>query len=583
MMAYVLRFTFYNTRLAPGDQLAVGAIVLAYVVGMALMPPVRDFALLDDWAYTQLAEGVANGQGLAPSQYAQATLVSHAYWGAAFMLLVGDTFTGLTLATMALSLVGALAFYAILRVLGFSAGLSGLGVAILTLNPFYLYLSYTFMTEVTFTALMLVACLCYLLGVRDQGSGIRGRGSVDGENTKRETRNASELLSTVYRPPSTVYHLPPIAWLALGGLFAALAFLTRQFGLALPVAALVWLVLARRLTAGRAVAVALLPLLAAVGYYAWSSGFGPTFSGSVGREELLELLHPGEWAQRGSRFVYFALFLPGLTVPLWSRPRRWRIGLAVAMAVGVIAFGLWQIKLRLASEGQSSLDELSFTWLRPVFGDGIAITLVYSLGAALSAWLLFGMAERAWPTITGMVKRRMEAPPALLFFMVGLILFAGTYLVSAGFLDRYWVPILPFVIAGALYGVRGRTMRSMVPVILALAVVGVYGACVRLDDYAQMEARWDAGRDLVASGVPLEKIENGYAWDGYFLYEEAIKRYPNPDVRIIGRVYPPYELIDPQYVIDNRTRPGYREVESVRYFSILDGMRSHDMLVLVRE
>ena len=561
------------SRFAPGDRLAVGAIVLAYVVGMVLMPPVRDFALLDDWVYTRLAEGVASGQGLAPSQYAQATLVSHVYWGAAFMLLVGDTFTGLTLATMALSLVGALAFYGILRVLGFSAGLSGLGVAILTLNPFYLYLSYTFMTEVTFTALTLVACLCYLLGVRGLPTG-------DGGTTKRETRNASMTHEGL---PSTVYRLPSIAWLAVGGLFAALAFLTRQFGVALPVAALVWLVLARRLTAGRALAVALLPLLAAVGYYVWSSGFGPTFSGSVGREELLELLNPAEWAQRGSRFLYFALFLPGLTVPLWSRPRRWRTGLAVAAVVGVIAFVLWQVKLRLAREGQSSLDELSFTWLRPLFGDGIVITLVYSLGAALSAWLLFGMAERAWPAITGMVKRRVEALPALLFFLVGVILFAGTYLVSAGFLDRYWVPIMPFVIAGALYGVKGRAFRSMLPALIWLAVVGAYGAMLHLDDYAQMDARWQAGRDLLARGVSVDKIENGYAWDGYFLGDVSMARYPDPDLKVIGRIFPPYEMIDPEYVIDSKPRQGYRQIGSVQYFSILDGLRNRELVVLMRE
>ena len=194
-------------RLTRTDWLAMGIIVLAYVLAMLLMPPSRDFALLDDWTYANSVQHIVAGQGFAPSQYAQATLVSHVYWGAAFAWVLGMNFTALTLATMIMSITGALAFYLILRVLGFTPAFSGLGVAVLILNPFYLYLSYTYMTEITFTALTLVACLCYLLGIRGQGS---------------------------------------LVWLLLGGLFAALAFLTRQFGLAIPVATLLWFILARK-------------------------------------------------------------------------------------------------------------------------------------------------------------------------------------------------------------------------------------------------------------------------------------------------------------------------------------------------
>ena len=113
---------------------------------------------------------IVAGQGFAPSQYAQATLVSHVYWGAAFAWELGLNFTALTLATMIMSITGAMALYLILRVLGFTPAFRGLGVAVLILNPFYLYLSYTYMTEITFTTLVLMACLCYLLGIRGQGS-----------------------------------------------------------------------------------------------------------------------------------------------------------------------------------------------------------------------------------------------------------------------------------------------------------------------------------------------------------------------------------------------------------------------------
>src|SRR5207247_11267287 len=166
-------------------------------------------------------------------------LVVHADWVALFSPLLGYSFTPLTLATLALSLVAALAFYILSRRLGFGPGLSGLGVAILALNPYYLIFSYSFMTEVPFIALLLLGALCTYEGLR-------------GGDTR---------------------------WLWIGSIFAALAFLTRQFGLALPLAGLLWLFLARRLTWQRLVAVSLLPALAVAGYYLWSRGYGTTFSG----------------------------------------------------------------------------------------------------------------------------------------------------------------------------------------------------------------------------------------------------------------------------------------------------------------
>ena len=196
-----------TSRLTRTDGMALAIIALAYALAILAMSPSRDFALLDDWTYANSVQHIVAGQGFVPSQYAQATLVSHSYWGAAFAWLLGMNFTALTLATMTMSIVGAMAFYLILRVLDFTPAFSGLGVAVLTLNPFYLYLSYTYMTEITFTALVLVACLCYLLGVRGEGS---------------------------------------LVWLLFGSLFALLAFLTRQFGLAIPVAALLWLATARK-------------------------------------------------------------------------------------------------------------------------------------------------------------------------------------------------------------------------------------------------------------------------------------------------------------------------------------------------
>lgn len=528
------------------DLLAITLIVASYIVALLVMPISRDFALLDDWAYMRAAEKIASGQGFVPIQIAQATFATQGYWGALFLSLFGTSFTAATAATMVMSLAAAIAFYILLRQLGLTPGLSGLGTAILVLNPYYLYLSYTFMTEITFVAMMLLTCVFYLQGLKTGND----------------------------------------RWLWIGGIFAALTFLTRQFGIALPVAALLWLFWARRLTLWRAASVALLPLAAVVGYQLWSSGFGTTFGSSVGREEIFSLFRsPVEWLHRAAHFVFYALFLPGLTIPLWGRIRRWKIAIPLAILTAVVVYILWKAKFGLVSSGSGSLNEISYTWLQHIFPDP---TLVYCLGAALSVLLLFGIFESGWPAISAFIRRRGDIAPAGFFYLAGAILFAGTYIVSAGFLDRYWLPILPVLIAAALSALQAtahahvipKFMRVTIPV--SLAITALFGIAIHLDDYQSASASWQAGRWLLAQGVPLEKIENGYDWDGYFLYDEAMKAYPNPDVNIVGRTFPPDNLIDPQYIISTQSQPGYSVVQTFPYFAILGGMKNMEMLALKR-
>src|SRR5438034_7175693 len=120
-------------RLGRRDLYVIALILVGYGLALLLMPIWHEFAILDDWAYVRPAESVASGHGLQPSEHAQATLVTHAYWGALFAWLFGMSFTSLTAAVMTLSAIAALIFYVLLRRLGFSPVLSGAGVALLAL------------------------------------------------------------------------------------------------------------------------------------------------------------------------------------------------------------------------------------------------------------------------------------------------------------------------------------------------------------------------------------------------------------------------------------------------------------------
>jgi hypothetical protein len=535
-----------RTRAAVGrsDLIALSVIIAAYALALLLMPIQHDFAIFDDWTYVRTAEKAFGNEGFRPSEYAQATIVTHSYWGALFANLFGMSFATLTAAVMTLSLVAALAFYVLLRRLDFPPVLGILGVAMLILNPYVISLSYSFMTEITFVSMLLLSCLFYYEGLRGNGDG----------------------------------------WLWLGGIFAALTFLTRQFGLAVALAALLWLLYSRQLTWGKAVAVALPSLLAVVGYYAWSSGFGTTFSGSVGREEIAGLLHnPASWIRRASHFVYLALPLPGLLVPLFGRVRHWKTAGILMVGAALAVFVLWQVKYDLVSQGESTVNELSYYWLDPVIRDRALITLIYCAGGALTVWLMAGIVERAWPGFVALVRRRREPLPADFLWLVAIILFTGTYIVSAGFLDRYWLPLLPFLIAAALGGLKFKSIFNLAPAMAVLAALATFGIMAHLDDYNKVNTLWQAGRWLVSQGVPYDKIKDSYSWDGYFLHDEPARRFGSLDIKVIGRVYPPHLVIDPEYIVDFAPQPGYRVLRTYTYFSPLNRMTNVQVYVLHRQ
>src|SRR5437660_11005514 len=97
------------------DLLAITLILVGYLLALVLMPIQHDFAVMDDWTYTHSAEQVATGQGFRPSEYAQSTMITHAYWGALFAELFGISVTTFTAATMTMGIVAALTFHVLTR------------------------------------------------------------------------------------------------------------------------------------------------------------------------------------------------------------------------------------------------------------------------------------------------------------------------------------------------------------------------------------------------------------------------------------------------------------------------------------
>ncbi|MDQ6695264.1 MAG: glycosyltransferase family 39 protein, partial [Chloroflexota bacterium] len=278
------------------DLRNLGFIFAGFLGVLLLIPPPRIYPVTDDWIYSQSVSELTR-LAYKPHDWTQPIAIGHLAWGAVWAALFGNTFTVLTLANMVMSLACLFTFYLLLRQLRVQSGPAFFGVALLGFNPIYIYISYSFMTDVTFLFYLLAACLLYIRGL--QGRGER--------------------------------------WLWLGGVATALAYLTRQYGILAIIAALIYMCLLEKRTWRQAVSIAAIPLVAVAGYAFWAR-----FQPSPLIDTQMDLVHKQMLQQPlrylDGRMLHIAWLVTSLgacMIPLLSIPRR------VLWSLPVLAFVLY--------------------------------------------------------------------------------------------------------------------------------------------------------------------------------------------------------------------------------------------------
>src|SRR4051794_4010745 len=129
-------------------------------------------------------------------QWVAANMPAQAYWGDLFAQVLGYSFATLRLSTLVLAFFGLLACYGLARSCGLSHSAAGLLTLVLLVSPVLFRLSFTFMTDVPFLALLLLALYTYAQALRQHN----------------------------------------VYWAVAGSLAAAATILIRQFGVVLPLA-----------------------------------------------------------------------------------------------------------------------------------------------------------------------------------------------------------------------------------------------------------------------------------------------------------------------------------------------------------
>ena len=474
-------------------------LVLAWVALWALVNPSGDFPLNDDWTYSRAVKTLVEDHRLELDNWGEMTLIAHLSWGFLFCKVFGFSFTVLRWSTLAWSLVGALGLWRLARDQGYRHGSSLLWGLLLLFNPMYAGLSFTYMTDVPFTAVVIWLTV---------------------------------FLARAMREPHTSHLL----WAAL---LAVVAVLMRQLAFVWPLAFALaggwhyrfhWLQWWRWS----------LPLLLSVGAYFAYLGFGntmgflpETFNSKLAL--LWEVITHPDWRLvrnvAGYALVslgYLGLFaLPVIlleprTEPRWKRHLMLWTGLAAG------------IGLLIGGKAFPTLDNVWVDWgIGPVttpdhFGNvtqwpapqlPVAISWVLTLVGVLASTVIWerwrSQSKRFFTPVLSLSFTGPIGPMAA----VGLLIYLAP-LWCTGLYDRYLPPLFPFLVLllsqHDAIGERNHrpplrwAVRSMVIICVGFAVAAAH-------DYMEMNrVRWQALQALTEHHkIPKDRIVGGVEFDAW--------------------------------------------------------------------
>jgi 4-amino-4-deoxy-L-arabinose transferase-like glycosyltransferase len=527
-----------------------------------VIPTMNPVATTDDWGYSRSVEILLDEGHLTVFPVVAATAVFQIGWGTAFALIFGMSLGIMRVSTLVMVSLGAISLYALLRELGVRRGRAALGTATYLFNPLSFILSYTFMTDPFLTSLILGSTYFYVRGLRRDG--------VD------------------YR------------FVIAGSMIAACAFLTRQQGVLIPAAIGMNLLVTRRLWFNRGsvrltLAVAGIPALTLVGYYAWLHFYNdiPSVQQSFTREIRNAGLE-GSWRLgRNLGFIvlmYLGFFALPLTVSalagLIPRLRSFgRKGIAVVIPwlaipwLAVLAVGLylytadgkhWPYVAQFVGSGGLGpadvigsrprvLDSQFFPWA----------TMVVAVSAGLVALLVsrgVGFAPGRDRTGAGIVLA------VTIWQAIGLLPPSFHYIRRGYSLDRYLLPMLPLIVVLLLWAMKDLRLFqpigwTIVAAMLAFSVAGTRDYLTFLDTV------WDIAGDAHSSGISTTSIDAGAAWDGYNLYTYGLD---NNITRARTRGGPWWMTFyglasDSTYIVASKPKDGYDIMWVRRYSSWLLG------------
>ena len=379
-------------------------------------------------------------------------------------------------------------------------------------------------------------------------------------------------------------------WLVLSAVLGFAGFTVREFGLVAPIAVIVALAFARRVSRAFAASVAGAVVIACVAFYVWHQHL----SGLEGTALQLNLSS----LSQSLSFPLLALFTLGFYVlPATLRPALallrapGRLTSAGAIAVAVLALAALKRRHKLLSNdmldvfGVSGQSVLSGT--RPILfprPEWIVLNAIAFVGGICLVVVVIDLVRLR------LRNRERDAFLPLEAFTVVFAVMTLVYGTVANQLDdRYiWPLVLPVAII-----VVGRTQRS-VPAserrgiawlaVAPLLVLFVTSTILNQDAAAYDGARWAAAQELVDSGASASQVDGGLEWEG--AHSPAIADLSRAENRVISSSHPYYEGFWPParrcFVVSNSPPDPDGQLLGTRTYRSQLGLRARMLYVWLR-
>ncbi len=149
-----------------GVGLAV--VLVLFLAAAAAVNPLREAPYDDDWAFGETVKHLLETGEYRLNDWLGPNMPFQAVWGALFCLPGGYSFAALRLSTIVLAVIGLVAFRGLAVEHGMSRGAANLLTLCLASSPLFFKLSLTFLSDVPFLAITLVATLLYTRALRDE-------------------------------------------------------------------------------------------------------------------------------------------------------------------------------------------------------------------------------------------------------------------------------------------------------------------------------------------------------------------------------------------------------------------------------
>jgi hypothetical protein len=476
-----------NQTVAKNDQGRLGplllwGILLLFLLTVFFVNPFRETAYDDDWAYALTVKNLLETGQYRAHDWISANMPFQAYWGGLFTHFLGYSHASLRISTLALVFVGLIAFYSLAREHGLEQFTAGLLTMTLLASPIFLLFSFSFMTDVPFLVLLILALLFYTRSLR----------------------------------------LRSYSWLILASIAASAAILTRQLGMALvPAVFFAWFFSGRErrdvslILVGLALpaAASILQLYAGAEATTWAAGH----------------LSSRQWQYMGKAIGAHIIWRPGIILQylaLFSIPLV--LAAFFAFCSEFRSRNAARLNVRLLVEIGIYI-VLGMLWIgriMPVlpwnFGDlnnhGLAapclLTVVTSTGAILyaSIFLMRYYDSENWKKV----------PPEQRILDFTTLFLVSLHLVYVDIADRYLLDLMPFTLIVVGIHLNKWLIRYRLVTLLTCLVAFSVSAMWTRSSLEACEAYWQAAELIRNKGVEARQIYGSWMWNCYYGFDDYL-------------------------------------------------------------